>query len=189
MDEVLANVPHALLQCTCAYPPPADALHLKTIDIYRGAFPFVVTGLSCHTPSWYPALAAYALGARIFEWHFTTDRNLKGTDNWFSLTPMLLREMRDAIDMTHEAMGDYVKAVQPCEVEPSIERRKSIVWAKQPMQWEPLTQEHFALKCPGGHIDPEHLPEIVSGKYIASYTTGVEEFVAWQDLTEVSGDN
>ncbi len=186
-DLLRGIVPFAFLQCTCAYPPPADALSLLTIPWLRGHFWPGTIGLSCHTPTWYPALAAYALGARIFEWHFTTDRKLKGTDNHFSLTPTMLREMRDALNMTHEAMGDCVKVVQPCEAEPTIERRKSIVWAKQAMEWEPVTREHFALKCPGTGIAPEHLDEICSGKYIASYTTGEGEKVAWHDLAEVSG--
>ena len=159
VESTLRNsgVPFALLQCTCTYPPPDEALQLHVIEDYRNQWPEVVTGLSCHSPTWWPALAAYALGGRIFEWHFTTDRTLKGTDNCFSLTPTMLLDMRTALDMTHAAMGGGRKNVQPCEIEPTIDRRKSLVWACDVPGGTTVRPEHIVLKCPGTGLGPEHL--------------------------------
>jgi len=170
-----SGTPHAMLQCTCSYPPPSYALNLNAISWFRKEFPFFVTGLSCHSLLWHPAIAAYALGARIFEWHFTTDQTLKGTDNWFSLTPPMLKDMRDALDMTHAAMGEYVKAVHPCEVEPARERRKSLVWACDLPEGTEVRPEHIVLKCPGTGLGPEHL-ETAVGR-VTRFEVKADEFV------------
>ena len=39
------------------------------------------------------ALAAYVLGARVVEKHFTLNRAMKGTDHAFSLEPIGFRKM------------------------------------------------------------------------------------------------
>jgi N-acetylneuraminate synthase/sialic acid synthase len=105
-DEVMPiNSQLPLLQCTCIYPAPPEVQNLRVVGTYREAFPDVVTGLSTHNPNWWVNLAAYALGGRIFENHFTTDRTLKGTDQAFSVTPDMLREYRSAIDEVAVAWG------------------------------------------------------------------------------------
>ena len=52
------------------------------------------------------AVAAYVLGARIVEKHFTLNRALKGTDHRFSLEPQGLRKMVRDLRRTRVALGD-----------------------------------------------------------------------------------
>jgi N-acetylneuraminate synthase/sialic acid synthase len=70
------------------------------IDSYRSAFPDSVIGLSSHDNGIAMPLAAYMLGARVVEKHFTLDRAMRGSDHSFSLEPQglqkLVRDLRRA---------------------------------------------------------------------------------------------
>jgi len=123
-----ASSPFALLQCSCIYPAPDDVLNLRVVETYRDRYTGIVTGLSAHNVSWAPTLAAFALGGRIFEHHYTNDRSWKGTDNHFSLTSDSLAELRAACDAALPALGDGQKRQDPRERGYTVERRKSLHW-------------------------------------------------------------
>jgi sialic acid synthase len=82
----------AILQCTAGYPAAFEELDLRVITTYREHFD-VVIGLSSHDNGIAMAPAAYVLGARIVEKHFTWNRAAKGTDHPFSLEPVGLRKL------------------------------------------------------------------------------------------------
>jgi N-acetylneuraminate synthase/sialic acid synthase len=82
-----------LLQCTAGYPAEWHELDLRVIETYREVFPDTVVGYSGHDNGIAMPLAAYVLGGRIVEKHFTLNRALKGTDHRFSLEPVGLRKL------------------------------------------------------------------------------------------------
>lgn len=157
-----SRVPLALLQCTCVYPATATSLNLRVIENYRDEFPGVVVGLSSHFPSWEVNIAAYTLGARIFENHYTVDRKWKGTDNPFSLTPEMLSQFVNALQQTHSALGDGIKDVQPVEVKPTTERRKSLVWTKDLEPGHFVDDRDLTVKCPGDGMEPWKWDRVVN---------------------------
>ena len=57
-------------------------------------YPDTIIGLSSHENGIAVPVAAYTLGARIIEKHFTTDRTLKGTDQVFSLGPVGMTKLK-----------------------------------------------------------------------------------------------
>ena len=63
-------------------------------------------GFSSHDNGIAMPVAAYMLGARIVEKHFTLNRAMKGTDHAFSLEPVGLRKMVRDLERTFKAMGD-----------------------------------------------------------------------------------
>lgn len=118
----------ALLQCTAAYPASAESLNLRVIKTYRARYPKVVIGLSSHYDGISDVIAAYVLGARIFEKHFTLSRSSKGTDHAFSLQPAGFAKMVSYLKKTRLMLGDGQKAVQALE-QPAIDKmRKSTQW-------------------------------------------------------------
>ena len=62
-------------------------------------------GLSDHSMSIEPVVAAVALGARVVEKHFTLDRALGGEDSGFSLNPDEFAAMVAAVRRTEKALG------------------------------------------------------------------------------------
>ncbi len=95
----------AILQCTAGYPAAFEELDLRVIGTYRERFPGAVIGFSSHDNGIAMPVAAYMLGARIVEKHFTLNRAMKGTDHAFSLEPVGLRKMVRDLERTHKAIG------------------------------------------------------------------------------------
>jgi N-acetylneuraminate synthase/sialic acid synthase len=151
----------AILQCTAAYPTPFHELDLNVIRTYRDSFPDVVIGLSAHDDSTATAVAAYALGARILEKHFTLDRVMRGTDHAFSLDPAGLRTMVRDLTQVHAALGDSIKKCHASEGPGITKMSKKLVAARPLAPGEILTADVVALKSPGDGLPPYELPNVL----------------------------
>ena len=116
----------AILQCTAGYPAAFHELDLRVISTYRDRFPGAVVGFSSHDNGIAMPVAAYMLGARVVEKHFTLNRASKGTDHAFSLEPVGLRKMVRDLDRTFQALGDGVKKIYESERAPSLKMGKKI---------------------------------------------------------------
>jgi sialic acid synthase len=114
----------ALLQCTSGYPAKYEELNLNVLATFRECFGCVV-GYSGHDNGIAMSVAAYALGARIIEKHFTLDRAAKGTDQAFSLEPIGLRKLVRDLKRTRVALGDGVKRRYASEVAPLAKQWKN----------------------------------------------------------------
>ncbi len=170
----------AILQCSCIYPAPPDVLNLSVIRSYLERYPQLVTGLSTHCTSIYPTIAAYVLGGRIFEHHFTSDRSWKGTDNHFSLLPDDMARLRQACEEIREAMGSGEKLQDPREYEPTVERRKKLVWAKRKRYGETVEEGDILPKCPGTGVEPRFLDSFVGQTVLQDIEA--ETDVAWSHV-------
>lgn len=171
------STPFALLQCSCIYPAPNDVLNLRVISDYRSRYPDVVCGLSTHARDWTPTLAAFGLGGRIFEHHYTNDQQWKGTDNHFSLTPEMFSQLRDAVDTVLPALGSSLKTRDPREESYTVERQKKLVWARDMKKGQIIVREDISIKCPGNGIAPYRLGEVLGQQVTedAEADTGVSE--------------
>ncbi len=107
----VGNSDITLLKCTSAYPAKVEDMNLATIRDMIGRFgpQGVKIGLSDHSMSIVPPIAAVALGARVIEKHLTLDRSLGGEDSGFSLNADEFAAMVDAVRSTEAALGgvDY----------------------------------------------------------------------------------
>lgn len=88
-----ANLPYALLHCTNLYPTPQNLIRLQALKELEENFPDAVLGLSDHSTSIFPCVAAVALGASILERHFTDTRDRIGPDISCSMTPNELEDL------------------------------------------------------------------------------------------------
>lgn len=75
-----------ILQCTTAYPTPAEKVGLNLITEMKKRFPSHRIGLSEHTAQIATGIAAVALGAEVLEFHAVFDRRMFGPDSSSSLT-------------------------------------------------------------------------------------------------------
>jgi sialic acid synthase len=115
----------AILHCTAAYPVrDFGELNLRCIATFRERYPEFVIGWSGHDSGIAMSVAAYTLGARIIEKHFTLNRANKGTDNAFSLEPSGLSKLVRDLQRAHGAMGDGVKKYLQSEVGPISKMRR-----------------------------------------------------------------
>jgi N-acetylneuraminate synthase/sialic acid synthase len=115
----------AVLQCTSGYPAEWDELNLRTIEEFRKAMPEAVVGWSMHARGISQAVAAYTLGARILEAHFTLDRYSKGTDQSMSLEPKGMAAMVRYLGYCRQALGDGRKRRYVSEEQPLLKQWKN----------------------------------------------------------------
>ena len=151
----------SILQCTAGYPAAFEELDLRVIATYRERFPGAVIGFSSHDNGIAMPVAAYMLGARIIEKHFTLNRAMKGTDHAFSLEPVGLRKMVRDLDRTFKAMGDGRKKIYESERAPIIKMGKSLVVAHDLPVGHVLAAADVVMKSPGGGIPPYELDAVL----------------------------
>lgn len=151
----------ALLQCTAGYPPEYEELDLAVITTYRELFPDIVVGFSGHDSGVAMATAAYVLGARVVEKHFTLNRALRGTDHAFSLEPVGMRKLVRDLQRTRTAMGDGGKRRHDSEILPGQKMSKKIVAARDLPAGHVITGADLAYKSPGDGMYPHQIDEVL----------------------------
>jgi N-acetylneuraminate synthase/sialic acid synthase len=161
-DTVMPINPRlCLMQCTCGYPAEFAELDLRVIATYREKFPEVVIGYSGHDNGIAMPLAAYMLGARIIEKHFTLNRAMKGTDHRFSLEPVGMKKMIRDLQRVRIALGDGRKKVYASEASPVLKMGKKLVAARDLPAGHVLTGADIAIKSPGDGLPPYYLDQVV----------------------------
>jgi len=150
-----------ILQCTAGYPAAFEELNLRVISTFRERFPNTVVGLSSHDNGIAMAVAAYMLGARVIEKHFTLNHTWKGTDHAFSLEPIGFRKMVRDLKRCRVAMGDGVKRTYDSEVNPLIKMGKKLVAARDLPAGHALQREDIAIKSPGDGLQPFELDKVI----------------------------
>jgi len=180
-DAIMPINPNAaLLQCTAAYPADFAELDLRVIETYRRAFPNVVVGLSAHDNGIAMAVAAYLLGARIVEKHFTLNRAMKGTDHKFSLEPVGLKKLVRDLRRTRVALGAGEKRVHPSETPAVTKMGKKLVAACALEEGTVLGEREVAIKSPGGGLHPYEIDRVL-GKTLRR-PLAADEAIGLEDL-------
>ena len=154
-----------ILQCTASYPAKYEQLNLRVISKLREIYPDNVIGYSGHDNGIAMAVAAFTLGARVIEKHFTLNRTLKGTDHAFSLEPQGLSKMVRDLDRASKALGNGHKTIYDEEKQPIIKMGKMIVAAQDLKVGHKLTVEDLDFRSPAIGLPPSYSTELV-GKVI-----------------------
>ncbi len=101
-----------LMQCTSQYPCPPELVGLNVLQDYKRDFNLDV-GLSDHSGTIYPSLAAATLGANAVEVHVTYDKKIFGFDSSSSITIAELHKLVDGIrfieSMLHNPVNKNIK--------------------------------------------------------------------------------
>jgi sialic acid synthase SpsE len=155
-----------LLQCNTNYtadPENFRFVNLSVLSAWAARHPDVVLGLSDHTPGHVTVCAAVALGARVFEKHFTDDNDRPGPDHAFAMTPATWREMVDRANETDAALGDGVKKVEANEGEASIVQRRALRFARDLPAGHRLGPEDVipTRPCPPDGLPPYRIEEVI----------------------------
>jgi N-acetylneuraminate synthase len=147
------GVPLALLQCTTAYPCPPERIGLNLIEVFKHRYR-CLAGLSDHSGTIFPGLAAATLGADVLELHVTLSRELFGPDVIASITTAELRQLVDGIRFIETMRANPVdKDAEAAGLEPL--RRiftKSLVARVALEAGTVVAPEHVAFKKPGTGI-------------------------------------
>ena len=153
----------AVLQCTGNYPSKLEDSNLRIMNSYAKELKCIV-GYSDHTPDLINPIAATALGAKVYEKHFTLDKSLSGPDHRMSLDPGELKQTVKAIRDAEKALGSSKKKVLDCEKENRSKLRKSIIADTDIKKNQILSKDMVAIKRPGNGISPAEIDNILGKK-------------------------
>lgn len=155
----------AVLQCTSAYPCAPEQIGLNLLADFRDRYGCAV-GISDHSGTVYPGLAATALGAEVIEVHVTLSRAMFGPDVPASVTVGELRQLVDGVRFIEAALAAPVdKNALASQLAP-VRRlfTKSVVAAADLVAGTVLRLEHLAAKKPGTGIPASELPTLVGAQ-------------------------
>ncbi len=139
----------AVMQCTAEYPAPESEINLLAMRTIAERFG-VAVGYSDHTRGSSAAVAAVALGACVYEKHFTLDKTAHGPDHRASMEPDDLKALITEIRAVERMLGDGVKRVMPCEARNKPILQKYVVAARDVSAGTILTEKDVTTKRTGG---------------------------------------
>ena len=169
-----------LLHTVSSYPTPTESMNLRVIPALIEKFQLPV-GLSDHTTGIGAACAAVALGARIFEKHFTFDRNAPGPDHQASLDPDGIKEYVRTVRSVYRGLGDGVKRVLPCEENVRLTFRRFLVSANYIPKGHAFTEDDFHFKKTSRGIPPKDMDRIVGRR--ASTDIPADHLIEWSHVS------
>lgn len=152
----------AVLQCTSAYPTRPAQVGLNLMDTYRRRWNCPV-GLSDHSGTPFPALAATALGADVVEVHVTLSRKMFGPDIAASVTveelTMIKRGMTDIAAMLANPIDKDAAAGEMGEMRRLFTR--SLVVRHDLPSGHLIEESDLAAKKPGWGIPPSSIESVI----------------------------
>jgi len=157
-----SGVPLVIFQCTSAYPCPPEKIGLNLIDEFRQRYGAAV-GLSDHSGTIYPGLAAAVLGIGILEVHVTFSREMFGPDVPASITTKELRQLVEGIRFIEKMKTHPVEKQEMARDLKELRQTftKSVVARRDLPAGTVLSEEHLTLKKPGTGIPAARLSEVV----------------------------
>lgn len=153
--------PVALMLCTSEYPTPPKDVNITKLTTLQQAFPGLLVGFSDHTEGALAASLAVSRGARIFEKHFTMDKDLPGPDHWFSEDPTGLAEWIDGIRAADVILGSPYLRPTIAEQEMRLIARRSVVALQDIAAGERLDAKNTGLRRPGGGLPPDMIRNVM----------------------------
>ena len=174
-----------VFQCTTAYPCPPEKIGLNMIPFYRERYGCWV-GLSDHSATIYPGLAATALGLDILEVHVALSREMFGPDVPASITTTELRQLVDGVRFI-ETMRTHPVDKDALAAEAAPLRRiftRSIVAGRDLQAGAVLTRADLRVKKPGTGLPPERLDEVVGRRLRRG--VAADQLLAVEDIDGLS---
>lgn len=180
-----AGLPLLLMQCTSAYPCPPERVGLNILREMRERFG-CDAGLSDHTGTIWPSLAAVAHGAKAVEVHATFDRALFGPDAAASITFSELKALVEGIRFTERMLAHPVdKDAEACQLEPMRKLfGQSLATARDLPAGTVLNREHLTSRKPQDGIPASELAAVLGSRTVRPLARG--ELLQQADLERIS---
>ena len=173
----------ALMQCTSKYPTHLKDVGLNVLQELRERYD-VVVGLSDHSGTIFPALAAMATTASIIEVHVVFSKEMFGPDVSSSVNMEELSLISEARDAFFEMkMNPVDKDVLGRELNPMREMFNKSVSARFDIpKGAVLTRDMLTVKKPGIGIPAGKLDECI-GRRTTRYVSS-DRVMVWDDIEE-----
>ncbi len=165
-SRIFAGLPLALEYCVSKYPADPGDFDLNFIGTLRREFgrSGTVTGFSDHSQENLLSLSAVALGARLIERHFTTDRSQEGADHAMSLDPAMMSDLVRGIRELESALGPGIKRITVFESSAAGSSMRGLYASRDLRAGEQVRPEDLVLLRPGRGVTLKKYRSILNGK-------------------------
>lgn len=153
----------ALLHCVSLYPTPPDRVNLARIPALAKRFGLAV-GFSDHTREAVAPMLAAAMGARIFEKHFTIDRFYDCPDKDISCTPEEFAGIIESVENAVVMAGSGAIGYGSEEAGTARGARRSLFARRFIAAGTTIEEEDIVALRPGVGIPVYELPRVVGKK-------------------------
>lgn len=150
-----------LFLCTSQYPTPSKDVNIRKLITLQEKYPNLVVGLSDHTQGSMAACMAVALGAKVFEKHFTMNHDLPGPDHWFSETPVTLKMWVENIREAYKMLGNAELKPTDAEMRMRIDAHRSITTSRVIKAGEIFTEDNLCMRRPGNGLLGNRWDEVI----------------------------
>lgn len=169
-----------LMQCTSNYPSKIEDSHINVLKRYK-KFGLLI-GYSDHTPDDVSAIVALALGAKVFEKHFTLNKKMIGPDHLASLNPKQLKRYINNIRLAEKSLGSEIKQTQKSELSTKLLARRSLSVSKKIYKGEKITSDKIKFMRPGTGIKAKDLKLVINKK--AKRDLNTNDFLNWKHIVK-----
>jgi N-acetylneuraminate synthase len=159
------DLPLAVFQCTTSYPSPSEKIGLNNLSELRARYDCPV-GLSDHSGTIYPGLAAATLGADLIEVHVTLSREMFGPDVPASVTTQELRQLVDGVNFIETMIQHPVDKDEIVDEFTPLRRTffKSVVARVDLPSGTLVAAEHLDTRKPGTGIPANKFKTLIGRK-------------------------
>jgi N-acetylneuraminate synthase len=178
---VKAGAPLCVMQCASLYPCPPESVGLNNVPLFRERYGTAV-GLSDHSATIFPGLAAATLGIEALEVHVTLSREMFGPDVVASVTTAEFAELCRGVRMIEKMKASPVdKAAVPERIAPLRDIfMKSVVAAADLKAGVVLSEANLAAKKPGSGIRASQMGSLFGRKLARAVER--DQMIAPEDL-------
>ncbi|MCP5463718.1 MAG: N-acetylneuraminate synthase family protein [Deltaproteobacteria bacterium] len=175
------SCPIGLFQCTSKYPTSLKEVGLNVLQQFRDQYTFPI-GLSDHSGSIFPSLAAMAQGANMIEVHVTFHKKMFGPDVPVSLNFEELKVLCDGANALQTMQENPVDKNQMADSLAEMRRlfNKSVALRRALSAGDKIARADLTTKKPGNGIPATDLEKCV-GKQLKT-DVGVDRVLTWDDL-------
>lgn len=144
----------AVFQCTTSYPCDAKEIGYNVLTELKQRYRCPV-GLSDHSGTIFPSLAAVTLGANFLEVHSVFSKQCFGPDTKSSLDMLELKQLVDGVRFIEKGLMNKIdKNIASAARSKTKELfSRSAFYSKDIKAGEVFSEDSFAMKKPGGGID------------------------------------
>lgn len=170
----------SILQCTTKYPTQPEDIGLNLIPVLRNRYQ-VPIGLSDHSGTIYPSIAAVGLGAEIIEIHVTFDKQMFGPDSSSSLTLSELKQLVEGVRFIERCINNPIddKGINTTSLKTIFE--KSLALRRDLPKGSKICFDDLESKKPSGIGIPAREYQNIIGKQLVR-DKSKNDFLKEEDL-------
>ena len=161
-----------IMHCVSLYPCPLESSNIYKLKLLQDQYDFEI-GYSDHTEDNFSSVMAFSLGVRLFEKHFTFNKELAGFDHAHAQDPLQLNNYISTLHKCYQSLVNKSEQISENEKVSKIRARRGVYLSKTLRIGEKLKSEDILFVRPSSSFfinDPKSLVGLEAKEDIPAYS-------------------